>query len=330
MSSPPTGHPSLLKRLLPTAPILLSSGGHIDVVPLGDADWSVAPFDAEIVGDKLFGRGASDMKSGFAAAVTATLNQMRKIPNLKRGVTLVIAAGEETGCEGSLHIGREAELEGAELLIVPEPSSNLPVVAHKGSLRLIVTARGKTCHSSMPWIGDNAIDKISRWITDLDGLKFEPDAHPFLGWTTASVTTISGGLNINSVPDEAHFTVDMRVVPGTRHSDIIETLQTLWGEGVEIEVVTELERFHTDPDCPAIAPVLDLLEQRLGYRPKPTSQSYFTDASALVPALDNVPTVVIGPGEAEQCHQTDEYCSVQAIRDSTELYEHIIEGLCGH
>jgi succinyl-diaminopimelate desuccinylase len=303
-------------------------GGHIDVVPLGNAAWSVDPFSGEIRDGKLYGRGATDMKSGIAAAVCATLNQLGSGRGFRRGVTLVIAAGEETGCEGSLHVGRVAGLSGAELLIIPEPSSNMPVIAHKGSLRLHVTARGKTCHSSMPWVGDNAIDKVARWIVALDGHRFESEPHPLLGHTTASVTTISGGLNINSVPDEAHFTVDLRTIPGAVHSRIISGLQALWGEGAEIRIVTELGGFYTDPNDPAIDPVLAYLEARHGKRPVPTSQPYFTDASALTPALGNVPTVVIGPGEPEQCHQTDEYCVAEAISEATAMYESLIEKLC--
>lgn len=303
-------------------------GGHIDVVPLGDAEWQFDPFAADIYDGKMYGRGSSDMKCGIAAAVAATLNQLEKNGGLKRGVTLVIAAGEETGCEGSLHIGREAGITSAELLIVPEPSSNLPVVAHKGSLRIIVTARGKTSHSSMPWVGENAIDKVARWICALDGRRFDQKDHPFLGATTASVTTISGGMNINSVPDEAHFTVDFRTIPGINHNALIAGLHEIWGEEAEIEVVTELDGFYTSPDEPAIVPVMNILEKRMGFRPAATSQPYFTDASALVPALRNVPTVVIGPGEAEQCHRTDEYCDVQAIIDATEIYEELIKTLC--
>jgi succinyl-diaminopimelate desuccinylase len=302
--------------------------GHIDVVPLGETPWTHDPFLGDIVDGKLYGRGASDMKAGIAAFIAATIAQVRKNPELRRGVTLIIAAGEETGCEGSLYVGRNAGINDAELMIVAEPTSNLPVIAHKGSLRLVVTARGVTAHSSMPWVGENAINKIGRWICAIEAHEFSVPAHPVVGVSTASVTTITGGLNINSVPDKAQFTVDIRTIPQHDHQELIAELQALWGEEAEITIVTELGGFATDPNDPELELLMGILDNRMKSRPIPAAQPYFTDASALVPALGNVSAVVIGPGEAEQCHRTDEFCYVQSIWDATEIYEDLIRAKC--
>ena len=70
--------------------------------------------------------------------------------------------GEETGCEGAFHLARQGALGPADLLIVAEPSSNLPIIAHKGSVRLRISAKGKSAHSSLPEFGDNAIYKITK------------------------------------------------------------------------------------------------------------------------------------------------------------------------
>ncbi len=130
------------------------------------------------------------MKSGVAAFVTATLAHVRSNTPLKRGVTLVITAGEETGCEGAFHLANQGALGPADLLIVAEPSSNLPIIAHKGSVRLRISAKGKTAQSSMPELGDNAIYKITKWIRLIETLKFPIQNHPLLGSTTSSVTTV--------------------------------------------------------------------------------------------------------------------------------------------
>ena len=302
--------------------------GHVDVVPLGEVDWRVSPYGGDIIGDKLFGRGSSDMKAGVAAFVAATLRQVAQAQRLRRGITLVITSGEETGCEGAFHLGRVGVLGGSCLLVVAEPSSNQPVIAHKGSLRLCVKARGKTAHSSMPELGDNAIDKIAELICRLRNYRFNAQPDGLLGRTTASVTTINGGLNINSVPDAASFTVDIRTIPQHRHEDVLAEIRSLFGNDADISVVTDFSGFNTQADDPALAPLVEILTKRFDGPPTFTGAPYFTDASALVPAFNHVATVIIGPGEAEQAHKTDEFCFVHRLEEASEIYHELIEAMC--
>jgi succinyl-diaminopimelate desuccinylase len=305
----------------------LAFTGHLDVVPLGEKPWSAPPFAAEIRDGKLFGRGSSDMKAGVAAFVAAAIAQAkRKTP--RRGITLVITAGEETGCQGAFHLAEIGALGSAELLIVAEPSSNLPIIAHKGSVRLRISAQGRTAHSSMPELVDNAIYKIAEWIRRVEALTFEGHSHALLGNTTACVTTVVGGQNINSVPDSAAFTVDFRTVPSHDHRGLVAQIQHLCGEDASIQVVTDFKGFATAPDDSAIDPLMAILGDRMGRRPVPTGAPYFTDASALVPGFDGVATVVIGPGEAAQCHQTDEFCYVHRIDEAFEIYSALIQRMC--
>ncbi|RYF39440.1 MAG: M20 family peptidase, partial [Comamonadaceae bacterium] len=282
---------------------------------------------AEIRDGKLIGRGASDMKAGVAAFVMAAIAQAKRGPPT-RGITLVITAGEETGCEGAFHLARIGALGDAELLIVAEPSSNLPIIAHKGSVRLRITANGKTAHSSMPKLGDNAVSKVTDWVKRIEALRFDDHSHPLLGMTTACVTTIWGGQNINSVPDSAGFTVDFRTVPSHGHSDLVAAIRRLCGPEATIDVVTDFPGFATAADHPAISPLLHILADRLGEMPTPTGAPYFTDASALVPGFAHVATVVIGPGEAAECHQTDEFCYVDRIEHAFGIYSELIERMC--
>ena len=320
--------PSIIARSPTGGEKPLCFTGHVDVVPLGEKEWTVPPFGGEIRDGKLFGRGASDMKAGVAAFVTATMAQIESGVALKRGIALVITAGEETGCQGAFHLAKKGALGKSDLLIVAEPSSNLPIIAHKGSVRLRITAKGRTAHSSMPELGDNAIYKVAEWIRRLEQHKFASQEHPLLGSTTASVTTVFGGQNINSVPDSAGFTVDFRTIPAHDHSQLVADVQKLCGDAARVEVVTDFNGFATDPDDRRIQPLMDILESRLGARPKVAGAPYFTDASALVPGFGNVATVVIGPGEAAQCHQTDEFCYIHQIEEAFDIYSSLIRKLC--
>ena len=92
--------------------------------------------------------------------------------------------------------------------------------------------------------------------------------------------------------------------------------------------MTDFKGFATEPDDPNIQPLMDILTTRLGSPPRATGAPYFTDASALAPGFDNVATVVIGPGEAAQCHQTDEFCFVQQIRDAFDIYRALVQRMC--
>jgi succinyl-diaminopimelate desuccinylase len=321
--------PSIVARAAGTgaeAPLCFT--GHVDVVPLGERNWTAPPFAGEIIDGKLFGRGSSDMKGGVAAFVTATLRQVTRDRKLQRGVTLIITSGEETGCQGAFHLARVGALGAATLLIVAEPSANQLIIAHKRSVRLDIRTRGKTAHSSMPELGDNAIDKIAEMICRLRSYHFNTQPDALLGPTTAAVTTISGGLNINSVPDAANFTIDIRTVPQHRHVEVLREVRTLFGVEAEISLVTDFPGFATGADDPALAPLIAILTDRNGAPPSFKGAPYFTDASALVPAFGQVATVVIGPGEAEQAHKTDEYCFVRRIEAATEIYYDLIEAMC--
>jgi succinyl-diaminopimelate desuccinylase len=320
--------PSLVARLpgsTSLAPLCFT--GHLDVVPLGHTPWQHPPFDGVIADGNLYGRGSSDMKAGIAAFITAALAHQRDGAMFRRGITLVITAGEETGCEGAFHLAREGALGECALLIVAEPTSNVPVFAHKGSLRVRVSATGKAAHSSMPDEGDNAISKITAWISRLTAQRF-PAEHPLLGRSTAAVTMIGGGQNINTVPDAAWFTVDFRTLPDHDHAELLADLRQMFGPQADIEVITDFKGFATDPDAPATLPLMSLLTERMGRKPLPLGAPYFTDASALVPGFNNAPTIVIGPGEAEQCHKTDEYCHVGRIDEAFAIYHALIQRMC--
>ena len=321
------GRPSLVARLSGRsndAPLCFT--GHVDVVPLGAKPWSQAPFGGDIVDGKLYGRGSADMKAGVAAFVEAA--REFAVNSVNRGLTLVITSGEETGCEGAFDLARRGVLGKAALLIVAEPSSNELILAHKGSLRLAVTARGKTAHSSMPELGDNAIYRAVEWIGQLERLSLPETRHPLLGAPTMSVTTIHGGLNINSVPDAVTFTIDFRSLPTNRHEDLRDRVRQVIGSVGEIVTVADLPGFSTAVDHVAVAPVIASYERMFARTPVPRGAPYFTDASALTPGFGDVPTVVIGPGDMDQAHQTDEHCVVSRLEDLFEIYRDLIGRMC--
>jgi Peptidase dimerisation domain len=118
----------------------------------------------------------------------------------------LLSPREERACEGVFPLGRHGALGPAGLLIVAEPSSNLPIIAHKGCAS---PRRGRP-HTRQ--CRNCAKRDLTSWIRLIETLKFPTQRHPLLGSTTSSVTTVYGGQNINSVPASASFTVDYRTI----------------------------------------------------------------------------------------------------------------------
>lgn len=301
--------------------------GHIDTVPLGAAPWHKDPFAGETDGGKLYGRGASDMKSGVAAFVAAAVGLGRRLER-SAGLELVITAGEETGCQGAFDLAAKGALGHAGAVVVGEPTSNYPFVGHKGAFWLNARTRGITAHGSMPEQGDNAVYKAAKALAVLEKFRFAVPPHALMGQATLNVGTIRGGLNINSVPDEATIGIDIRSVPNTPHAQIRAQLERELGAEVELETLVDLAPVYTAPDEPWVRQVFDTMERLLGVRPQPKAATYFTDAAALGAAYQNPPTIILGPGEPQMAHQTDEYCLIGHLQTAVAAYEEIARQWC--
>lgn len=302
--------------------------GHLDTVPLGSSSWHIDPFRGDIAGDKIYGRGSSDMKSGVAAIIIMS-RRLASMSNLKAGVTIILTAGEETFCEGAYYVaGLKNPLGEAGAIIVGEPTSNYPLIGHKGCIHFELTTRGTTAHASMPELGENAIHKAASIITKLQEFDFKTPKHSLLGVPTLNIGTISGGVNINSVPDKTTIGVDIRTVPGMDHRAVQEYIQEYLGHEVGITMLGEAQSVATDPENEWVQDVFQIVEYISGKKPVPSAASYFTDASVLKPAFDNPPTIILGPGEPAMAHKTDEYCFITKIEEITQAYLEIAMRWC--
>jgi succinyl-diaminopimelate desuccinylase len=284
------GRPNLIARIGGSAskpPLCFS--GHIDVVPLGAAPWSVEPFAAEIDGGRLYGRGSSDMKSGVAAIVAAAVALAPRLHDTP-GLVLVITAGEECGCQGARKLAAaEGALGEAGAVIIAEPTGNRPFVGHKGVLWMEAEAKGVTAHASTPEKGDNAVYKVARAIARLERFSFAAEPHPVLGPLTLNVGWVHGGINVNSVPDRASFGLDMRLIPGVDREALKAALKQAVGGEIAFEVLDEADAVWSDPSDPWVAETCRIAAQIAGREPRVEAATYFTDACALQPAYGGAP-----------------------------------------
>lgn len=306
----------------PLAPLVLS--GHLDTVPLGDKTWTRGPFSGDIEGDRLYGRGSSDMKGGVAAMTMAAIEAMA-VASPEGGVRLIFSAGEEMGCMGVQQLVKScSKLGKARAVIVGEPTANMPAIGHKGALYLKASIKGKTAHSSMPGLGVNAIYKAARCISKIETFRFTADKDPLLGFPSINVGKMEGGMNINSVPDHAEFTIDVRSTSRMEHRGVLEQLRRELGEELQMETLVDLGPVSTPETDPFVQLAYAVCRVYTGDPDWPRSLPYLTDGSVLQAYYGGVPTIILGPGEPAMAHRTDEYCSIKKLMQAVSIYKNII------
>lgn len=299
------------------SPIVLS--GHFDTVPAGKKQWTRDVFKGDISDGKIWGRGSSDMKGALAAMVLASIESFQiRAPH--KGIRIIFTAGEELGCQGISQLAADKLIPAnASGVIVGEPTGNFPAIGHKGALYLNAVATGKTAHSSMPEKGDNAIYKVVEAISRLRNIDFGAEEDQLLGFPTINVGKISGGMNINSVPDRAEFTIDVRTTSTISHETILKKIQEVAGNDIHLEKLVDAGSVYTS----ARDPFVKLICEVLNIEYLPWSLPYLTDG-AVLQKVCNAPVVILGPGEPEQAHQTDEFCYISKIEEAVNIYRNII------
>jgi succinyl-diaminopimelate desuccinylase len=207
---------------------------------------------------------------------------------------------------------------------VAEPTANEPLLGHKGAYWLSAKTEGVTAHGSMPERGDNAFYKLAKAAVTLEQFNFDTPPHAMMGQGTLNIGTAKAGLNINSVPDAAEMTLDIRTVAGQSHAHIYGCLCKALGSTVQLDTIIDIEGVFTPANDPWMETVFEHCTKLNGVRPIEKTVSYFTDASALKSVIGNPPTVILGPGQPEMAHQTNEFCYVDKIKDATKLFANLI------
>ena len=151
---------------------------------------------------------------------------------------------------------------------------------------------------------------------------------------TANVGLLRGGVQPNVVPDSAEMLLDVRTLPTASGDAVRDLVRSLAGEGVVVEDHVVLPPVDTDTTDAFVGLVGEALSGT-GLDASPAEPArYFTDASALIPLLTPtgapaVPTVILGPGEPDQCHVADEWCSVDKVDQAVEIYGELLRRWCG-
>lgn len=329
---------SLVARIGPEVEGGVVLSGHSDCVPVEGQPWTSDPFTLTADGDRLVGRGTTDMK-GFLAVVLALAGEAAGA-DLAHPLLLALSYDEEVGALGAgpLVADLVAHEPTPRACLVGEPTSMRPVTAHKGvrSFRTVVT--GRDGHSSKPHLAANALAGAARLATFIDDLAAEhreaaADERFDPPYTTFNLATLTSGQAINIVPREAELTWEYRPVPADDSDDIRkqvdrfardEVLPRLHagfpGATVDTTPTAVLPALAGEDGGPAeaLARTLTSFESEAGTVPFGTDGGHFQAAG--------ISTVVIGPGDIDQAHQPDEYIE----RSQLDEAERFVRRLIGH
>lgn len=306
---------------------------HQDTVPVDGM--TIDPFRPVVDGDRLYGRGACDVKGGMAAMLAAFARLANGSEPPPGDVILSCTCDEESTTIGVTHFvaGWQADYPPAEwwrrkpdLAIAAEPTDLDVVVAHRGASRWKIRTRGRACHSSEPSNGVNAIYKMAPVLAALQeysalvGTRFKP--HPLCGAATLSVGRIDGGVSVNTVPDECTIEIDRRVLPGEDGWDAIRDVEQFLRErtDVEFEFLPPWLVGMSLSDAtngPLSVRLLECIASVAGPHKK-MGVPYGTHASRFDGA--GVPSAVFGPGSILQAHTKDEWISITELRQAAEVY----------
>ncbi|MBF2413318.1 ArgE/DapE family deacylase [Listeria welshimeri] len=310
---------------------VLAFSGHMDVVDAGDVSkWKFPPFEATEHEGKIYGRGATDMKSGLAAMVIAMIELQEEKQKLNGKIRLLATVGEEVGELGAEQLTQKGYADDLDGLIIGEPSGHRIVYAHKGSINYTVKSTGKNAHSSMPEYGVNAIDNLMLFYNEIE--KYVDSIHTtneILGDFIHNVTVISGGNQVNSIPEKAELQGNIRSIPEVdnetlkrRIVDIVNELNKK--EHVQLELIFDYDKqpVFSDRNSRLVHVARDVAKGIIKEEIPLLGISGTTDAAEFTKAKHKFPVIIFGPGN-ETPHQINENVSIDNYLEMVDVYKKI-------
>lgn len=306
----------------------LMLNGHIDTVPADPKKWKHDPFQGKITKGKIYGRGASDMKSGVAAILTAVENILKTKPKFKKRLLLTFVADEETGGPyGTRYLIKKKEIfKNIKYGIVGECTGLKITTAQKGPMMLKIIFRGSSAHGSKPELGENAILKASRFIVELDKLskKIKKLKDPLLGTGTINVGVIKGGTKINMIPDYCEIEIDRRFTTKENKKLILKEIKNILRK-LKIKAEIKILGFHEPMKIKEDSKIVRIIKRFI--KTETHGLAGYTEIERFYRGV-GLECVSFGPGPLELAHVTDEFVKISDIKKAVKVYENVIKEIC--
>lgn len=322
------GRSSLVATIKKGEGKVLGISGHLDVVAAGDeSQWKFPPYDAHIDGDKMYGRGTTDMKAGTTALVLALIEMKEEDTSFDGTIKLLLTVGEEVGELGARQLTEMGYADDLDALLIAEPSPSMIVYTHKGSINYTVTAHGKAAHSSMPEQGINAINDLNQFILrinqEMDKVS-ESHENDVLGKFIHNITLIDGGTQVNSIPETAKIQGNIRSIPEFSNDETIELLEKVISEINEeidgkLELSVDFNKYpvSSNPESELIQRIQEQFDEELPLG----GISATTDAAEFTRSDNEFDVVILGPGVPTLPHQVNEYVEIDNYLEFIDLYK---------
>jgi acetylornithine deacetylase len=306
----------------------LMLNAHMDTVGVvGMSD----PFVPRLEGDRLYGRGAHDMKGSLAACMLAAAEA--KARGLAGDVIVTAVSDEEVASVGTAAVAASLPADAA---IVTEPTDMQIVVGHRGFVHLEVETIGRAAHGSYPHLGIDAIAKMGRVLTGIEELDRRLRAsptHPRLGSGSVHASLIEGGQEYSSYPARCEVQAERRTIPGETEEIAIEEIQAILDEAAKADAdfdgsVRSLafrDPFEVDERADIVTTVRDRAESVTGSEPDLVYAPWWADSGLLGAA--GIPTVLFGP-RGDGAHAEVEWVDVASLEQCVEIYLAVALELC--
>ena len=307
----------------------LMLNAHMDTVGVAGME---RPHDPVVQDNRLYGRGAFDMKGGLAAIIFAAAAAKRQ--QLRGDVILTAVSDEEYASIGTASIVKRWHADAA---IVTEPTGLEICIAHKGFIWLEIETRGIAAHGSRPDLGIDAIVKMGKVLVGLEeldrSLRSAP-SHYLLGSGSLHASLISGGQELSSYPERCVLSVERRTIPGETAQDVESQVRQILDQvaasdaAFKASLRTTLlrEAFEVSRDEPIVQAVYRHAAAILGQEPDIIGATAWMDSAILSAA--GIPTVIFGPG-GEGAHAVVEWVDLEQVQRCVEVLVATAEEFCG-
>lgn len=293
---------------------------HMDTVTLGDGwDADIAPLGAVVRDDKLYGRGACDMKGGLACAIAALVHTLERVAAdgalPRRGFSLICSVDEEDFMRGSEAAIDAGWVGSREWVLDTEPTDGQIQVAHKGRTWFEIDMAGVTAHASQPWKGADAVAAMAEVVCALRRAFAALPVHDDLGPSTVTFGQIEGGYRPYVVPDHAKVWVDMRLTPPTDtaaatrmvEQAIVAAEAAVPGCHGSYTVTGDRPAIERDPASPLLAALKCTADDVTGTDTTVGFFTGYTDTAVIAGKTGNRNCMSYGPGSLALAHKPNEY-----------------------
>ena len=293
---------------------------HMDTVTLGDG-WGagIPPLGAIVCDDKLYGRGACDMKGGLACAIAALVHTLERVATSgkppQRGFSLICSVDEEDFMRGSEAAIDAGWIGSREWVLDTEPTDGQIQVAHKGRTWFEIEMTGVTAHASQPWKGADAVAAMAEVVCSLRRAFAALPLHKELGPSTVTFGQIEGGYRPYVVPDHAKVWVDMRLTPPTDTAAATRMVEkAIAGAETAVPgchgsytVTGDRPAIERDPSSPLLAALKRAADDVTGADTTIGFFTGYTDTAVIAGKTGNRNCMSYGPGSLALAHKPNEY-----------------------